>query len=149
MGDTKERFSRSAAVHEAGRTVVAWSFGLALGAVWVNAGDACGGTEIGPADHLMLTERIAVLCAGGIAQAVFGCSGNELATFRDNIKIMKLLGLHDHTEESDALAVRAQGYEIAEAIMEANHTRVSALADRLVKHGRIEASDVLNLMNGR
>jgi hypothetical protein len=34
------------------------------------------------------------------------------------------------------------------SILEANREKVLALADQLVEHGRIEALDVLNLMNG-
>ena len=75
MGASKERFLQSTAVHEAGHAVVAWSFGLPIGAVSVNAEDASGKTEISSSDHLKLAEQIAISCAGGIAQAVFECLG--------------------------------------------------------------------------
>ena len=149
MGANKERFLRSAAVREAGRAVVAWSFGLPLGAVCVIAEDASGKTQISSSDHLKLAEQIAVSCAGGIAQAVFEGPGHELATFKDNIEIMKLLEAHGYTEQSGALAVRAQGYEIAEAILEANRATVLALADQLAQRGWVEASDVLSYLNGQ
>lgn len=145
MGATKQQFSRPAAVHQAGHAIVAWSLGLPLGAMCIDAG---GETQIDSADHLTLTEQIAIRCAGGMAQAMFECPGNEAATFQDNFKIMKLLELHGYTEASGALAVRCRGYKIAEAILEANRKKTLALADQLVERGRIDACDVLRLISG-
>ena len=65
----------------------------------------------GPADHLRLTDRIAILCAGATAQAVSGYPGHELAAFRDNFHIMKLFEANGDTEENGALAVRVQSHE--------------------------------------
>ena len=62
---------------------------------------------------------------------------------------MKLLEAHGYTEENGALALRAQGYEIAEAILEANRATVLALADQLAQRGWVEASDVLSYLNGQ
>ena len=67
----------------------------------------------------------------------------------DNVEIMKLLEAHGYTEETGALVLRAQGYEIAEAILETNRATVLALADQLVERGRIEASDLLSILNGQ
>jgi len=118
MGAKKERFPRSAAVHEAGHAVVARSFGLRVGAVWVNAGDASGKTQIGSSGHLKLTDKVAVRCAGGMAQAIFECPANDFATFQENLEIMKLLEANGYTVENGALAARALGYETAAAILE-------------------------------
>jgi hypothetical protein len=148
MGVTEQKFSRSAAVHEAGHAIVAWSFGLPLGAMWIDAGDSGGETQIGCSDRLTLAEQIAVRCAGGIAQAIFECPGNEVATFKDNFEVMKLSEVHGYTEQSGALAVRCQGCKIAEAILEANRKKTLALADQLVECGRIGACDVLRLIKG-
>jgi hypothetical protein len=79
---TEQKFSRSAAVHEAGHAIVAWFFGLPLGAMRIDAGDSGGETQIGCSDRLTLAEQIAVRCAGGIAQAIFECPGNEVAALR-------------------------------------------------------------------
>ncbi|MCK1567487.1 hypothetical protein IVB08_26610 [Bradyrhizobium sp. 173] len=148
MSITKDKYPRPTAIHEAGHAVVGWSFDLAVGAIWVSAEDASGGTQIGPADHLKLSDQIAVWCAGGIAEEVFECPGHELATFQDNVEIMNLLAKHGFTEESGAPALRAQGYDIAAATLESNRAKVMALAECLVEYGRVEASDFLMLMDG-
>jgi hypothetical protein len=62
---------------------------------------------------------------------------------------MKLLEAHGYTEENGALALRAQGYEIAEAILEANRPTVLALADQLAQRGRIDSSELLSILNGQ
>lgn len=148
ISTTREKYPRSTAIHEAGHAVVAWSFDLPIGAIWVSADDASGGTQIGPAGHLNLTNQIAVWCAGGIAEEVFECPGHELATFQDQVAIMELLEKHGFTEEDDGPALRAGGYAIAAAALENNRVKVMALVERLVEHGRVEAPDFLMLMDG-
>ncbi|WP_325635388.1 hypothetical protein [Bradyrhizobium sp.] len=68
----------------------------------IDAGDSGGETQIGCSDRLTLAEQIAVRCAGGIAQAIFECPGNEVATFKDNFEVMKLLEVHGYTESKAA-----------------------------------------------
>jgi len=97
---------------------------------------------MGPADHMRLADRIAIFCAGATAQAVSGYPGHELATFRDNFEIMKLLEANGYTEENGALAVCVCGaMKIAEAIVKDNLAKVLTLADRLTEHGQIEAAN--------
>jgi len=147
ISTTREKYPRPTAIHEAGHAVVAWSFNLPVGAIWVSAEDASGGTRIGPAGHLKLEEQIAVRCAGGIAEEVFECPGHELATFQDNVAIMKLLGEHGFTEENGGPALRARGYDIAATALEKNRAKVMALVEQLVEHGCVEATACLMLMN--
>jgi hypothetical protein len=70
----------------------------------------------------------------------------SLQLFRENFELMKLLEANGYTEENSAFAVRAHSYEIAETIVEANLAKVLALADHLTEHGRIKASEALNLI---
>jgi hypothetical protein len=77
------RYSRSTSFHEAGHAVVAWSFGVPVGALFVKADDAGGGAETGPTTHLKLPEQIAFYWAGAAAQTVFNCPGHELAALQD------------------------------------------------------------------
>jgi ATP-dependent Zn protease len=149
MTATKNGFPRSAAVHEAGHAVVAWSFELPVGALWVNADDASGGAEVGLSPHLKLTEQIAICWGGVAAQSVFNAPGHELAAFKDHEAIMDLLEAHDISEADHGPTLRAEGYEIATGILEANRSRVNALVERLVERGRIEGLDFLSLMNGQ
>ncbi|MGJ4888842.1 hypothetical protein ACQR1Y_11640 [Bradyrhizobium sp. HKCCYLRH3099] len=145
---TEVRYSRSTSFHEAGHAAVAWSLGVPVVALWVNADDAGGGAEIGKTAHLRLTEQIAIWSGGAVAQKVFDCSGHELAAFQDNVAIMELLEEHGISEENEGPALRAQGWDIASARPEANRTKVTRVADRLIEHGRMEAPDFLSLMNG-
>jgi hypothetical protein len=67
-----ERYLCGTAYHKAGHAVVAWSFGLQVGTISVLADDASGGALIEPADHLDLTQQIAVCAADYTAENVFG-----------------------------------------------------------------------------
>ena len=127
--------------------MVAWSLGVPVGALWVNADDASGGAEIGSTAHLKLTEQIAVCWGGAVAQKVLKCPGHELAAFQDQVAIMELLEEHGVSEQEEGPALRAQGWDVAAATLEANRTKVTALADLLAEHGWVKASDFLSLMN--
>lgn len=142
------RYSRSTSVHEAGHAVVAWSFRVPVGALWVNADDDGGESKIGPTTHLELTEPIAICLAGAVAQEVFNCPGHELAAFHDDIRITELREEHGVSEQAEDRALRVQGWNIAAVTLEAHRTKVNRLADQLVERGRVEASDFLNLING-
>ena len=142
------RYPRSTAFHEAGHAVVAWSFGLTVDAVWVNADDASGGANISPVDHLTLAEQVAVWWSGTAAESVFECPSHEYAAFDDHAGVMELLEAHGISEEEHGPALRAEGYNIATARLEANRTQVIKLAERLAVDGRVDASEFLQLMNG-
>jgi Peptidase M50B-like len=88
-----ERYSRGTAYHEAGHAIVAWSFGLQVGTIHVQADDASGDALIGPTDHLTLVEQIAVCAAGYTAENVFDHRHpNRLAAACDQTRIRKLAG---------------------------------------------------------
>jgi hypothetical protein len=142
------RYRRSTAFHEAGHAVVAWSFGLTVDAVWVNADDASGGASISPVDHLTLAEQIAVWWSGTAAESVFDCQSHEYAAFEDHVRGMELLEVHGISEEEHGPALRAEALSIATARLEANKTRVIELTERLAVDGRVDASEFLQLMNG-
>jgi hypothetical protein len=143
------RYPRPTAFHEAGHAVVAWSFGLTVDAVWVNADDASGGANIiSPVDHLTLAEQIAVWWSGTAAENVFECPSHKYVASRDRAKVMKLLEAHGISEEEHGPALRAEAYSIATARLEANKAKVIELAERLVIDGRVDASEFLQLMNG-
>jgi hypothetical protein len=144
----RARYPRSTAFHEAGHAVVAWSFGLAVDAVWVNADDASDGANISPSDHLPLAEQIAVWWSGTAAESVFECPSHEYAAFGDHAGVMELLEVHGISEEERGPALRAEAFGIATARLEANKTRVIELAERLVINGRVDASEFLQFMNG-
>ncbi len=141
-----ERYPRGTAYHEAGHAVVAWSLGLPVGAVSVSDDDASGSTQIGLSDHLPLIEQIAVCSAGIAAAEIFGHPIHELAGFKDRKRIMHLIEVHGISEEGQGPALRKEGYNFARARLETHLSKVAMLAELLVEHGRIEASEVMLLM---
>ena len=141
-----ERYPRGTAYHEAGHAVVAWSLGLPVGAVSVSDDDASGSTQIGLSDHLPLIEQIAVCSAGIAAVEIFGHPIHELAGFKDRERIMHLIEMHGISEEGQGPALRKEGYNFARARLETHLSKVAMLAELLVEHGRIEAGEVMLLM---
>ena len=141
-----ERYPRGTAYHEAGHAVVAWSLGLPIGVVSASDDDASGGTQIGLADHLPLVEQIAVCSAGIAAAEVFGHPTHELAGFNDQVQIMHLIEAHGISEGEQGPALRHEAYSFARARLEAHRSKVVTLAELLVEHGRMEATEVMLLM---
>jgi ATP-dependent Zn protease len=142
-----KKYPRATAFHEAGHAVVAWSLGLPVGVIRVSDDDASGGTEIGPADHLSLTEQIAVWSAGHAAERLFECPAHELADARDRHEILKLLRANGISEEQGP-ALRDQGYDSAKRCLETYRSKVITLADRLVERGSVDTSEFARLMDG-
>jgi hypothetical protein len=51
------------------------------------------------------------------------------------------------SEQAEGSALRAEGWDIAAARLNANRTKVIALADQLVQRGRIDAAEFRRLMD--
>jgi len=139
------RYPRDVAYHEAGHAVVAWSLGLPVGAVSVGD-DARGSTEIGLAGHLPVMEQVAICCAGIAAVDLFEHPTHELAAFNDHVQIKELIEEHGLVEEERGPALREEARDFALARLEAHRSKVVALAELLVEHGRIEAAEVMLLL---
>jgi hypothetical protein len=139
-------YPRGTAYHEAGHAVVAWSLGLSVGAVRVSDDDASGGAEIGPADHLLLIEQIAVRSAGIEAETAFKCPAHELAGACDRAKILKLLEANGISQERGA-EIRHEGHACARTHLEIHKSKVIKLAERLVQRGHVDATEFLCLMH--
>ena len=141
-----QRYPRGTAYHEAAHAVVAWSLGVPVGAVSVSDDDACGGTQIGLANHLPLIEQVAICSASIAAAEVFGHPTHELAGFNDQVQIMHLIEAHGISEEGQGPTLRAEAYNFARARLEAHRSKVITLAELLVEHGRIEAEEIIFLI---
>jgi ATP-dependent Zn protease len=141
------QYPRGTSYHEAGHAVVAWSLGLHVEAISVRSEDAGGGAKISNADHLSLTEQIAVQYAGYAAERVFECPAHELASMMDMNKIREILEGNGIPEGEEALSYRSKGYERARSLLEINRDKVIKLAERLVECGHISADEFLRLMN--
>lgn len=125
---------------------MAWSLGLTVAAVRVSDDDASGSAEISSADHLSLTEQIAIRSAGEAAEDTFNCPAHELAAACDRHKILKLLQDNGISEEKQGPALRDKGYNFAKARLEIHKSRVIRLAERLVECGHVDAFEFLRLM---
>ena len=142
-----EQYLRGTAYHEAGHAVVAWALGLPVMTICVRIGDAGGGTEVGPADHLSLIEQVAVCSAGSAAEEVFECSAHELASFNDHVTVLKLIETNGVSEAEYGPTLRDEGYNCARAYLESHKSKVVKLAARLVECGSVDAAEFLRLMN--
>jgi hypothetical protein len=146
-----KRYPRGTAYHEAGHAVVAWSFGLQIGTISIQADDASGSTQIAPADHLGLVEQIAVCAAGYTAEKMFDYHTHYYATVGDYDRIRKLLEDHGISKGEEAAALRSKGADCARDRLLANQAAVSRLAERLVQSGSVGEAEFLRLMeeNGK
>ena len=124
---------RGAAFHEAGHAIVAREFGLPIGeiAVGIDGDEAKGRTDIGPAHHLPIIDRIALCVAGIIAQGLFDCPIQHFTGAADYAKVKALV---EDKSEADSLKLRHAGYVRAREILESHAADVEQLVDRLLRH---------------
>ena len=126
---------RGAALHEAGHAIVAREFGLPVGeiAIGIDGDDAKGRTDIGPAHHLPIIDRIALCVAGVIAQGLF----DPTLHFTGGADYANVKALVEDKCETDGLKLRHAGYLRAREILENHAADVEQLVDRLIRHRRI------------
>jgi hypothetical protein len=98
------------AYHEAGHAVVALAFGLWVARVEIFPEDHSGATDVEPADHLPIEDRIA-LCVGGMnANDMFNAPMHDLATFGDHVLVLKLI---KNADDADGDVLRDKGHQRA------------------------------------
>jgi hypothetical protein len=141
-----QRYPRGTAYHEAGHAVVAWSFGLHVGAISVVAEDARGEAQIGSAKHLSLVEQIALYSAGYVAENTFGHPAHRLAAASDHNRIRELLEANRVEEGPKTEALRSEAAGCARERLLAHKAKVIRLAERLVQDGCVDAAEFLRLI---
>ncbi len=77
---------------------------------------------------------------------LFGHAVHELGGIKDQIRIEDLLEEHGVSEEEHGRTLQDEGYNFALARLETHRSKVIRLAKLLVEHGRVEASEVMLLM---
>jgi ATP-dependent Zn protease len=122
----------SAAVHEAGHTVVAWALKLKTRrmAIGINGDDAAGEAEIEANTHLSLVDRIAICSAGVDAQEMLDAPIHDLGAFMDMNAIRKLV---EDYPDNEGEALRYAGYRRSKELLELHRAMVESLAQLLAE----------------
>src|SRR5262245_37816896 len=124
---------RDAAYHEAGHVVVARFLGLTVREVEIEE-DGSGRANIGPSEHLPLSDQIALCVAGIEAQELFDRPMHDHASLGDYRKVRDLLAT-----EAESYEYRHAGYLRALEILKCRLPEIEALADQLLKQRRMAA----------
>jgi hypothetical protein len=141
-------YLRGVAYHEAGHAVVAFALGLRVVSILLReqgAGDS--ETKTTPADHLSMTDQIAVLTAGKAAERAFNC---PLPDDHGNGAIEKALNLilrNCDGASSDAIDLHMMAGQVrARALLAEHQGRVIKIAKHLREVRHVEAAEFLRLM---
>ncbi|MCP3471652.1 hypothetical protein NLM33_15095 [Bradyrhizobium sp. CCGUVB1N3] len=124
------------AVHEAGHAVVAWALGVRVRkiVVGVKGDETAGRAETDPANHLPLSDQIAICAAGSDAQFMLAAPTNDNAAMMDMTEIRELI---EDCKEAEGDALRYEGFKRSRALLELHRTLVERLALALVEHGKV------------
>jgi hypothetical protein len=146
---------RGRAYHEAGHAVVAHALGFKLRAVLIRYGELSGKTWCVSSEPNR-ADRLVVLEAGGIAQALFDAdtiddpSGTRAGTLADDmVKVITLIEEMAPDDETEQRRLERAASERAEKILRepANWRAVEALASRLVQRGFVCGNDARGLID--
>jgi ATP-dependent Zn protease len=135
----------SAACHEAGHAIVAWNFGLQVGAAQAHD-DGAGGVKISAADHLPLVDQLAIRLGGHQAQALAGCQIFNLQSLRDHLAVERILSEHGIAEGPEAARLRDDAREKAYGILNLRHDMLINIANELMASGQLSAERMADLL---
>jgi ATP-dependent Zn protease len=126
----------SVAYHEAGHAVVALALGLRVARVEIFHEDFSGATDIAPADHLSLVDRIAICVAGMNAGEMFNVpASHQYANSGDHGMVVELL---DYIAEAEGDILRDKGHQRAWDLLEAYASSVVDIAAQLLAQRKID-----------
>ncbi len=126
-------YLRGMAFHEAGHAVVAWSLNVCVANIHIReVGAGNGGAQIGCFEHLPLTDQLAALAAGKIAERVMA---------------INLVLKHHEGASSDEIEYHlTAGHVRARELLAEHQDRVIRLAVRLLEVHEVDAGEFLRLM---
>ena len=109
----------------------------------IGAGDS--ETKIDPADHIPLTDKLALCLAGEKAGKLFECPLPPWTARSDREKVLTLLlGLSNGYEDEEQ---RVLVYARAHALLLEHRDRVISLSVRLLEAHEVDAAEFLDLMH--
>jgi hypothetical protein len=124
---------RGTAYHEAGHAVVAFALKLRVFSIVVRErGAGNSRTKTDPADHLPLTDQLAVLAAGKVAERAFKSPLPDHAGDSDSVKALNLILTHHKGASSDEIELHmTAGHVCARALLAEHQDRVIRVAEHL------------------
>jgi ATP-dependent Zn protease len=141
-------YLRAMSYHEAGHAVVAWSFGVEVGNIHIREiGAGNGGAQIGSADHLPLTDQLALLAAGKEAERQCKSGLPDYASDEDRLMAINLVLKHQPGLSSDEIQRHLDaGHDRARERVVEHRAKIERLADRLRHDREVSAATFLLLM---
>jgi hypothetical protein len=129
--DDKER----TALHEAGHAVVAWSFGVAVGCLYLDPKTKGGGAPIDSTTHLAPFEQIANWLDGFESEQAFKPPGRKYNAGKDFGEVRRILRENGTSkDEPEGQALRERGCACAKSRLREHESKVRAVARHLVDH---------------
>jgi ATP-dependent Zn protease len=141
-------YLRAMSYHEAGHAVVAWSFGLEVGNIYIReigAGNA--GAQIGGTDRLPLTDQLAALAAGKEAEREFESYLPDHASDCDRVMAINLVLKYHPNLSSDEIQSHLNAGHVRACERLTEHlAKIERLADRLRQDREVSAAAFERLM---
>lgn len=141
-------YLRGVAYHEAGHAVVAFALGLCVVSILLREqGEGNSETKITPAGYLSMTDQIAVLAAGKVAERAFNSPLPDYPGDGDSEKALNLVLQHHDGASSDKIELYMMaGHARARALLAEHRDRVVRIAKHLREVRQIDAAKFLRLM---
>jgi hypothetical protein len=124
------------ALHEAGHAVVAWSFDITGGALYLDRVNKSGHFDLAGYAHLEPFKQIAIALAGFEAEQTLKPPGSKRRAFDDFHDKVPVILRNNGTslDESKGKALRKNGRACAKRRLLKHERKVRAVADHLVEH---------------
>jgi hypothetical protein len=127
-----------AAYHEAGHTVVAWSFGLPLARVYLDLEKEDGGVDYLAErfDRLCLLQQIVFHYGGPVLENIFRGPASSKRCSGDHVNVHVLLeknGTPKEEPEGEGQALQTRAYSWAEKLLRRHEARAGRVAERLLQ----------------
>ena len=141
-----KQYPEVTAYHETGHAVIAHALGLRVGGIHINEHDEGGGAAV--SDWVMsrsFVEQAALRLAGMKAQTLWGKSTRSLGGSDREKFLNHCRGLSDACRDE----IEIRGFELASEKLQTYESKVKAVAEHLIEHGRMTEGEFEALMVAR